>query len=79
MKRDCMKKKINLIFKCLSEIYWKYIQAYKKKHKNLEKIYTTKYQKEGSTYKVIWQNQQVGEFTGPGKPTPFEKLEHESE
>ena len=38
----------------------------------------TKYQKEGNTYKIIWQNQQVGEFTGPDKPTPFEKLEHES-
>ena len=82
MKRDCMKKKTNLIFNCLSEIYGKYMQAYKKKHKKiqdyLEKIYTTKYQKEGNTYKVIWQNQQVGEYTGPGKPTPFEKLEHES-
>ena len=78
-----MKKKINLIFTCLSEIYEKYMQAYKKKHKKiqdcLEKIYTTKYQKEGSTYNVIWQNQHVGEFTGTGKPTPFVKLEHESE
>ena len=55
-----MKKKINLIFTCLSEIYEKYMQAYKKKHKKiqdyLEKIYTTKYQKEENIYKVIWQN-----------------------
>ena len=58
------------------------MQASKKKYKKikdyLEKIYTTKYQKEGNTNKVIWQNQQVGEYTGPSKPTPFEKLEHES-
>ena len=32
-----------------------------------------------NTCKPIRKNQHVGEFTGPGKPTPFEKLEHESE
>ena len=52
-----MKKKINLIYNCLSEIYGKYMKAFKKNHKKiqdyLEKIYTTKYQKEGNTYKVI--------------------------
>ena len=58
------------------------MESYKKKHKKiqdyLEKIHSTKYKKEENIYKVIWQDQQVGEFTGPGKPIPFDKLEHES-
>ena len=81
IKRDCQKRKINLIFNCLSEIYGKYLEQYKKRHIKiqdyLEKIYSTKYQKEGKLYKVIWNNTQVGEYFGPGKPTPFEKLEHD--
>ena len=32
-----------------------------------------------NTCKPIRKNQHVGEFTGPSKPTPFEKLEQESE
>ena len=81
IKKDCQKKKMNLIFNGLSEIYGKYIEQYKKRHIKIQdyidKIYSTKYQREGKSYKVIWNNTQVGEYFGPGKPTPFEKLEHD--
>ena len=57
------------------------MEIYKKKYKKiqnyLEKIHLTKYKKEEKTYKVICQDKQVGEFTGPGKPTLFDKLKHE--